>query len=921
MFRMNRYAAGERVMAVGYGQYRDGAQWSDDAFKAERTLIGRLQMIAEQESAKERNYIPFKVGSAFAIAPESREQANLDLSGASEFDLSGRGLLIDQILLAIPDNLIAALGSDNGIAVSSLPRDLQSALARAFRTPLKVMNRKPSTYKSDDGLEHASIEMEDKGRIDDPINWASARLRAQLHITGAMVDLKPYGAYIRIPDTGMVFGTDQDQQRNWRDRGVDLPLFDTVPNTYKPSDLIGKKFVQPLNYAGLWTVDDVVKQIAKLTGLKMYVSAVYADEPVFIGSNSLTIGEAIDGLRLCLAGAWRKLGDAYILAWDRLGLQAVQMLAHESAETASKAVKRRRREADASTDWVKLVDRLAFDGSNGLALNDDQRKKAFDAGPAKGPGGPPADQGRIPFSEMTPDQQAWIREAAKKDSVSLPGVDGQPEVNRPFTESDITQSYIDGQAVVNVAVKVPDYGWVAAPNEWDQSQISHWSIASKREKLTKGAEGVKRNVLDDAPKEIRDLIANPKPTVPPAVIRALMVPPLGPARLKVLADEMKRHGLNTLFYPVLFGGYSTFESKVFPLHPSLRGSDGWAAATSAMAPAGIKVIGYLHTLAWQDAGDKAHYLTKHADWLDVDVVGRPRLDWFETHPEALVKAASIGILAANYVRPQEPLVIARLQTLVDEFSKKPNAAGICFAEWQPATAGQNSPFPGTLNTPALGFAYSDRLDWLRRSGQDPVDNLVSWDDFVPPSLADRRWSIMRDSDTKKLDPHNDLLIALLKRAKADRKDWKTWLVNSATPDFRSVQAGDDLRKEADEVVSGVFGAMMPGGGNQGVILPVTSQNLLASLADDQLPADEVIPDSVLKMPAIVTYSLFFSELMSPGRQQKTTFSSAIYDFRTSPGEITSSLQWIKAPDKGTMTPAVPQVRNAVAVPEPHKTIR
>lgn len=920
MWRMNHYTAGERVMAIGYGQFRDDIKWSDDAFKAERTLVGRLQMIAEKQSSQTLSYIPFKVGSAFVVAPDSRDQANLDLSGASEFDLSGRGLLIDQILLAIPENQIAALGSDNGIAVSSLSRDLQSALARAFRTPLKVMNRKPGSYKSDDGLQHASTDMEDKGKLEDPIDWSSARLRAQLHLTGAMVDMKPYGSFISIPDTGLVFATEQDQQRNYRDRGVDLPLFDTVPNTYKPSDLTGKTFVQPLNYAGLWTVSEVVKQISKLTGLKMYVSAVYADEPVFIGSNALTVGEAIDGLRLGLTAAWRKLGGAYVLAWDRLGVQAVQMLAHESAEAASKAVKRRRRDTDASTDWVKLADNLGFDTSSGIALDADQRKKLFGARTSKSPSSPFLDQRRIPYTEMTPDQQAWIREAAKNDSVSLPAVDGQPEVKRPFTDDDIKQSYLQGDLRVDVSVKIPDYGWISAASDWGQTSVSSWSIASKREKLEKGPEAVKRSVLDDAPKELRDLIENPKPAVPPAPIRALMVPPLGAARLKVLADEMKRHGLNVLFYPVLFGGYATFDSKVFPPHPSLRGIDGWAAATAAMAPAGIKVVGYLHTLAWQNAGDKTHYLSKHPEWMDLDVVGRPRINWFDAHPDAQLKAASLGVLAANYVRPQEPMVSYRLQTLVDEFSKKANAAGICFAEWEPAGPEQNGPF-SAVSTPALGYAFPDRLERLQKTGQDPVDTLVSWDDYVPPSLADRRWSIMQNTETKMADPHKTLVIDLLKRAKADRKDWKTWLVNSASFDFRPDQSDQDPKKEADEVVGGVFGAMMPGAGKAGVLLPVTSRNLLASMAEDDFPVDEVIPDSVLKMPAIVTYSLFFSQMMSPENPQKLSLASAIYDFRTSPEEISTSLQWIKAPDKDTPTTAKPAVKAPPATTTLKKTVR
>lgn len=903
VWRMNHYAAGERVMSVGYGEFRDEITWSDDDFKREHALIGRLQMISAKQSPKDHDLIPFKVGNSYVIAPDTREQPNLDLSGLGEFDLSSRGLLLDQVLTAIPEGQLGALGSENGIPVSSLSRDLQAAVARAFRPPLRIMNMKPSTYKDDNGLERQTTEIEDKGLISDPIDWGSTRLRARLQLMSVTVDMEPNGQGFGPQRTGLTFANVSDSGHRWQDRGVDLPLFSTVPNTYKPSDLTGKAFVQPLNYAGMWTVEQVVKQIAKITGLKMDPSVAYKNDPVFIGSNALTAGEAIDGLRLALTASWRRLGDTYILAWDRMGIQAVQLVGRESADAAAKAVKKRRRDLDSSTDWLKVADKLPFDASDPLAPTKEQRQKIF-GGTSDKPWEHP-EQNRIPYGEMTPSQQEWVKTNAAQNSPYLPSTpDGKPAQQRPYTDDDIRKSYFSGDCRIEYSVQVPGFGWVKAADDWESQNLGPYTIASARRKLSENSGGAKRNILDEAPPEMREIIEHPKPVVPPSDVRALMVPPLSAARLKVLADEMKRHGLNTLFYPVLYGGYATFESKAFPLHPSLRGTDGWAAATAAMAPAGVKVIGYFHTLAWQDAGDKVHYLSKHPDWIDVDVAGRPRAPWFEAHPDVLLKAASIGILTSNYVRPLEPTVSLKLQLLVDEFAKKPGAAGICFTEWQPSDLGSSGPFT-SLTTPALGYALPDRLAAYRRTGQDPVDLLSSWDDFVPPSLAEKRWELMGSQQRDKPgtpDPHITMVLDLLKRAKADRKDWKTWVQGPLAAPFNPSSAQIDIQKSCDEVLGGIFGAMGGGATRQGAVLPITSQNLIATLAADEIPAGEEVPDSVLKMPSIVIFSMFFVEMRTQRNGGQTTFPSIVYDFRTAPEEITPSLQWIQAPDKAIAMP-------------------
>lgn len=890
--RMNRYMAGQRVMAVGYGESREDVPWSDEAFAREPSVIGKLQMVCAKESARDKDLIPFKVGSTYVVAPEMRDQANPDLSRYSEFELASRGLLLDQVLLAIPESQLAALASDDGIAVSSLPEDARPALMRAFRPPLKLLFFGTSIHTGENGLQDLVTDTEDRGRLEKPIDWSSARLRARLHLPFAMVDVEPYAAMLPNRTEGLTFEYVANPQRTYMDEGMDMPVYSRVPNTYKPSDLDGKSLTQPLNAAGIFTAEGIAKRLEASTGLRLSIWQPFRDQPVFIGSNSVTAGEVIDGLRLGLTGAWRKLGSTYVLAYDKIGIQAVQRLATESAGAAAKAIRKRKKEADESPNWIRFVDTLPFDRADPLQLTSEQRKGLF-VGPVTVKEGRPRND-HIDFQEMTPEQQAWVRSQARYAPVSLPGEEGKPDVTRPMTDADIQNAYISGYINVDAAIWVPGTGWVRPPYDGDRNSIGSASIRKARAKLAESARNQPHDSMADVSSEIRLFTQYPKPFTLPSPLRAVMVPPLGGARLIELAEEMKRHGLNLLFYPVLFDGYAPFESKAFPLHPDLHGSDGWEAAREAMAKNGIEVAGYLRTLAWRDAGSKAHYLTKHPDWIDVDVVGRTRGRWYDMHPEAIAKDAASGVIPSDYVRAAEPAVSLKLRTLIDEFAKKPGSTGLCFLEWQPDSPQMGLMGMAWLHTPRLGYGVPDRIAALGRTGIDPVDRIISWDDFVPPSLNIDRWDYVNSQIADDKPPQSTLIADLVERARSARKDWKIWLDESYYADATASNEQDALGGKVD-MIAGMYGAMMFETKKQSILLPITPTNPLAAQAGEELGSDDDIPADILKMPAIATYGRILS-LRDPDATMDN-ISSIILDFRTAPQEITPSLQWIKPPGK------------------------
>jgi hypothetical protein len=225
--------------------------------------------------------------------------------------------------------------------------------------------------------------------------------------------------------------------------------------------------------------------------------------------------------------------------------------------------------------------------------------------------------------------------------------------------------------------------------------------------------------LAEAPEEVRAMLDDPQPVTLPSAVRGLVVPVLGEARLNTLADEMKRHDLNVLFYPAFYGGYATFPGTPFPVDTALRGDDGLAAAVAAMKPNNIRVVAYLNTLAWQNQDDPVHWLNNHPSWLDVDVLGRGRLQWLATHVAAAPLLPGMGAMPSNFVRATEPQVGARLTGLLKALAARKDVAAVCFAAVSP---GDMPDFMGRgLSAPPLGFAMADRLAAFQKTGADPAD--------------------------------------------------------------------------------------------------------------------------------------------------------------------------------------------------------
>ncbi|HEY3266143.1 MAG TPA: hypothetical protein VGM37_04400 [Armatimonadota bacterium] len=879
---MAREMKGQRVLAVGYATPAGEAPLGDD-YQHAQTTIEKLQAISEAFSQPGHSLIPFKVGNALCIAPETREHLNPNLGMLSSEEACSRGTLLESALLGLSVGQMKQIGSSEGLAIGSLPAASRSAVMRAFRAPFQIRG-----VEEKDGVNTRAFA--------DDMNWAQARVRVRLRSTGvsARLDDHTYASISSSPGGIPEFVASTQAAGPWSDRGVDLPVYVDGPNTFKSSDLAGKPYGQPLGLSGAWYVKDVIKRISAVTGLKMTQYPLYASVAVFIGSNAVTCGEAIDALRLGLTAAWRQLDGSYILVWDRTPLAAVQLAVKDATGQAATDVRKRKRELDRDTAWLTVLQNLPFASDDPLAPDAQQREKLF--GDLAANADITADA-EIPWEEMTPSQQDYIRERAKTDRLwSSSGDPGSQAVERPWTDADIRMVRLGSGAKAEWNVKVPDVGWTSCGSDWDVGSISRWSlrsIAARKDPQARNAAAMK-----GIPEELRQAVEHPEPQAMNSEQRGIVVPPLSAARLNALAAEMKRHGFNTLIYPVLYGGYATFPSQQFPLHPSLKGEDGFAAAVAAMKPAGIRVIGLISALAWQNEKDNVHWLNKHPEWLDVDAIGRAPLTWYQQHPNGGKANWMLGIPRVNFVRASEPAVVARVTAFLKEFAARNDAAGMAIDDWRPPASEMAGMFGGET-APPLGFSLADRVSTFRRAGIDPAD-IVNWDAYLPASLRDfgalRAAQLMLETGA---DPNQALLDGLIRTARSARKDWKVW-------EFDNVAAyADRLRRPStvkapesprpDVLITNPFMFAAPGSPAEmrGVSFPIVSGSFFDALMDTEIGNEDEVPDMVKKMPSIAVYHLF--QLQMPGMKGGAMLPAMVYDFRTAPEEITPSLVWVKPP--------------------------
>ncbi|HEY3265399.1 MAG TPA: hypothetical protein VGM37_00620 [Armatimonadota bacterium] len=819
------------------------------------SLVSRLQSIGEAASTNEVHLIPFAVRGAWALASEYREEPRTDYSALTAMDTCSRGLLIDIALGGLTKEQARSLASEEGLAAASLSKTGREALSHALRPPISAIRVEPAPWTSTERTRPAVTTV---SAFPDALNLSALRVRARvrMHDPDFPFSNNHRFSHLMIPGKRSLPELRANENRSafefFTTRRV--PALSLVPNRLKPSDLDGRRLLQPIGMEGISTVGAVLDRAAAVTGLRFSAVEAWRAVPAFVGSAALSTGDVLDSLRLSLDAAWRKLGDSYLLVWDRRGLGALQALAEDGSAGIAEAGRRLEAAANRGTVWKTLAQTLPLDAEFGVALSAEQRDALLNPPPEderltdddltrldQQPGGMAGPRHEYRFAELSPDQQETVRSLARSGLVldTDASDSGAPKL-RPITDAEMQDLAISNRGSVELQLKLPGVGWTRAPRDWQAGEFV--------------AAGTRYAPPDDDPDSeegISPIYLTPKKGRPASAWIGVMVPPLRSAGMAEIGAEMKRRKAGVLFYPLLVDGYATFPSAVFPRHPALGGANGWASASAEARKDGIRLVGVVSMLAWQAEGDGSHWLRKHPDWADVDIAGRTWTELLAARPSA--DPIDLGFIRptfarANYVRPNEPAVRARLEALIAEAARLPGCSGIALTEIAPP--------------PALGYALPERLAAFRVSGKDPVD--AYRDGFRPrSSLAWEPFTEMPDPSLPVKNPALGLASALTARARALRKDWRVYWAGDAT----------GAASPPDQALSmGTEG--LPA---QGCILPMPSR-------------ERILHSRFPKALADVPYMSVANHLLALPRGPKR--DGVVFDYRAAPDTLFEGLKWL-----------------------------
>lgn len=829
---------------------------------AERTLVGKMQVISAACSP-DNPLIPFRIRNTWTIAPERIAVIDLDAPLGAPEDVLGRRACFERFISEADAATARALSAESGVPVMSLPPAMRSAIQAGLRAPFRTSVREP--LPSGEGLGYS---VRDTRVVEEAPDWSRTRVRARLSVWGVEIPVATeHGA------SNQVIGVDTQRpggyiefENGWSE--VEMPGLAKVRNRLKPSDLDGRRLGQPVGISGVVSARAALAQIARVSGLKLYSGPLRGIE-VFIGHRDIPAGEVLDAMRLGLEAAFRSIGDGYVLAWDVRGLGALQQLSRERAAALLTEAAKWRREQYKKTGLLTLAETLPFCDDDPIRLTAAQREKLLEPRSA----GDEA-EGGLRFGDLTPEQQAQVRKMEEGRPIYAGESTGGSNP-RPVSDADLAASRIGSMISLEIEVQTPGEGWRRIQNGgWG------YITAGRLDNIRRAAEG-RDPMEEDVPPELM----KPEPVSMPAGETALLVPVLGPSRLATLSDEMKRHGANVLFYPALYEGYATFPTTTFPGHPSLRGENGLEAALREMGRNGIRVVPYISVLAWQGAGQKSHWLTRHPDWLDRDIAGRTALEFWEANGRTGWSPFGSGAPAANYVRAAEPEVGKRLKALLADLLKKPGVGDVFLTDWCGDDVSGPLENPATLS---LGYALPERIQAVKATGVDPIDIGSDSAGAQAPASAERLVRTDGPSNERDATPVYGLLTDLVATARSSKPGVRVYLSGARSMFTRASRTGGRLPKA--DVTMGAIGGIGPEGTGGGLMLPIWARSNPPAILED---APSKIRELLTKQSPL---ALFGTILRLEGFPGGANLKCVALDFREAPEEITDALQWLKPPE-------------------------
>ena len=628
-------------------------------------------------------------GSVTAAAPQMMAVLNTQPDAPDIGKDLNFSTALKMLAASLDDSQWQALTSERGLGLDDLTDDIQRGLFHALFSHGQLWIGSEDPALADVPEEKRSDVQNVSDQIDATRICLGQTAHMYLHNTAG----KPIYQTLDRPDAAQrlhVFHPKHAPPPT--EYGVELSA--VVPNALKSSDLDydSPALQVAVPVAGLKTVGDLVAHIGLRTKCELYADPHYAARTLTVQGAAAAepAADLLQALCLCVTGTFRRVGPAYVLTDDLIGVgtrrkrlddweaeadhardilrdQAGSAMLHRRASTARKL--------------ASLGDPLAVTPEEMASLPDDTGM----------PGLPQAFGNSQPVAKMSPAQQAWIRQAAAEYNDKLhtdPETSGRPEADAAH-HADLSVNY-------RVQLLVPG-----------QSLPVDASISPLFLLYYPGEDELMANAKVQNATEWAKAQAKLPPAPPLSAMlhlgrcRTVLGHPRTAKDVDALVAAMQKMGLNTLLLDVFSGGINHVKTS------AANGTDILTEALTRTRGTGIAVFADLSLLAWGDAPPEA------AQDLTVDGQNsrNAAIQAHQVNPQANydystgdpIPFAAPPVAAS----PSSPEVQATLTTLAQDTKARLGLAGLVWED-----AGRDAD---------LGYTLPMRLAFLRSAHTDPLD--------------------------------------------------------------------------------------------------------------------------------------------------------------------------------------------------------
>jgi len=470
-------------------------------------------------------------------------------------------------------------------------------------------------------------------------------------------------------------------------------LCPTVLNSLKPGDLDwdSSALRAAVSVDGIKTIGELVDQAAKATGLELYSDPRFANRDIkFVGDRATpqAAADLLQALTLCISGAWRKVGPAYVLTNDVEGYGAQRQHIEEIATAWSNRLAKADHDVGGHLKDLDWGNTLSFPPAYAGALSSKQRAATLKDAENH--------NAHLRWSDLPSSAQASIRKQLQ-DTIQNP----ETAVTYPAVLAGLKPDTSVGVDYnVQFGLQLPRTGIMLLGNKYRVQS---------------------RHAMDTS---------NPVlPTVDQKVVltepsRGVLCAVASPEEARMAVDKLADAGLNTLYLDVFHNGCAYFPNTV--LKPdSDADSQVLGAAIAEGENRHVGVVAVVDMFRWRADMDREHPHAMPVGYQeDVTVTG-------ETPSSAIQRRLAsdeIGVdrvmmvgpmKKSGWASPMEPSVRRMLPALLSALASAHGIAGIALQDTAP---------PGIVADDSarqfgisVGYSLRNRLAILRQSHYDPID--------------------------------------------------------------------------------------------------------------------------------------------------------------------------------------------------------